>query len=380
MYKRLLLCLLTPLLTQAASTDPVGGILMPLKGNSDTLVGVPFVRERVFEGLIESISGNVITLAGTPGLEVDEYVYAAGVQPDTYYVTIASGPVDGNMQPTSASNEGGYYTITDNGTNTLTVDLAGDNLTNVRTNAVDGTGDRVFISSYWTLDTLMPDGSGIHASTTFTPNTKILLPDNDTAGINLAPDQSFFYYSGTAAGGEGWRKQGESPLTKYDDQVLAPDTYFIVRHEIAGDTELVMSGGVAMAAFRSPINVLSEGVEQDNFVFINFPTDTTLAESRLFESGAFTGSPSFTPVDRLLIFDNDTAGINKSASEIYFYYTGVAAGGPGWRKQGDSPLTIHDTTVVFKPGVGAIVRKGGTPSAGTDFWKSAPPYLTSGNL
>lgn len=362
---------------QAIGLDPKGVMIIPLKGESDTIIGVPLVREKVYEGTVESITGNVITLAGSPAWETDEFVYTGAInETDTYYVIIASGPVDGNGQPTAASKEGSYYTIIANTSDTLTVELAGDDLSGVATNVSDGVGDLVYIHPYWTLDRLFPGGGGLHQSPSFSPVSSVFLPDLGKAGINLSPHEIYFYYSGSLAGGPGFRRQGASPVQLYDDLPIAPDTYLIVRHTLAEDTELVLNADVCMVAYQTPLNVIASGVDQDNAVYLGFATDTTLSESQLFESGAFQGSTTFAPVDSLLIFNNDAAGINKSPYRIYFYYLGSEFGGPGWRLQGDSPTTIHDDRVVFQLGAGYIIRKSALQGAGSAFWKVAPPYLS----
>jgi len=365
---------IAPLAAFAATTDPMGGIVVNCPDSSDTRIALPFYRPPVFEGVVNSYSGNVITFSGTPGFAADQFVYEEGVQSNTYFVLVMSGEVDGEGQPAGASLEGSIFAITGNATDSVTVDLNGGSLSGLQQASVDASGDIVQIIPYWTLNTLFPEGEGFAASSTFTPSAVFMFPDMASAGTDLSTSDIFFYYSGVAAGGEGWRRSGSSPLTKFDDQVLTNEISYIVRNNSGSAFDVMISGSVPMAAYRTPLNTLAADVPQDNAIALNFPVDTTLSESQLFESGAFEGSATFTPADILLVYDNAAVGQNKSSSEVYFYYTGLAAGGPGWRKQGDSPLTIHDNEPVFSAGKGFVIRKGAQPAPQSSIWTAAPPY------
>src|SRR5205823_731476 len=70
------------------STDPVGFTTTTCPANSDTLLSVPFTRLPEFTGAIASVSGNVITVSGTP-FTASQFVYNAGNnQHNTYFVLI----------------------------------------------------------------------------------------------------------------------------------------------------------------------------------------------------------------------------------------------------------------------------------------------------
>jgi hypothetical protein len=82
-------------------------------------------------------------------------------------------------------------------------------------------------------------------------------------------------------------------------------------------------------------------------------TPISLSDSKLYESGLFEGTGTFTPIDT--INHQSAAGdpLSDGFTSTYFYYTGAAAGGVGWRKAGESPLTIFDTTNLP---TGALIR------------------------
>ena len=185
----------------------MGYTALPLLANSDTLVTIPFTRPAAFVGAIGSISSNVITVASSPGWTASQYQYLAGTRSDTYYAIV--GPnlatVSGTVAVTNGSTavtataglagimagdelivnglaynvasvtndtaltlsrafagttasgqtatydhspkEGSFYTVTDNGANTLTINLNGDSLGTV----VAGT--TVSLIPSWTLGT-----------------------------------------------------------------------------------------------------------------------------------------------------------------------------------------------------------------------------------
>ncbi len=363
-FPHIVLSLLLSVPAFGVSTDPVGAMKVTALGNSDTILSVPLHRAADFEGRINSIASNVITVDGTPDWTADQFVYSSPDQTNTYYVLIASG-----------SKEGSYFTVTANGSSTLTLDLAGDTLDGIMTTVADGTGDILRIIPYWTLNTVFPDGEGVHVSTNrFITNSEVLLPDQVTAGINLAPTSTFFYYQGSQLQGDGWYELGNTDV-KANDTVLYPDTYFILRNKLSSSTEIVFAGAVQMSGFALPINTLMANEAQDNFVAVTVPVDVTLTDSNLYESGAFTPTTNrFLIQDQLLVFDNTQVAQNKAPSDTYFYYTGSGLAGHGWYKVGDTTQTVSDQPI-FQPGKGYIVRKVATPTPGSEEWQGVPNYL-----
>src|SRR6476469_8572987 len=86
-----LLAILTAAAQTSVSTDPVGFTSTSCLSNSDTYVSIPFTRPPEFTGTIQSIAGSTITINGTPGWTTNRYVYAAGTQPNHYYVLLELG-------------------------------------------------------------------------------------------------------------------------------------------------------------------------------------------------------------------------------------------------------------------------------------------------
>jgi uncharacterized protein (TIGR02597 family) len=359
----------TPL-TQAetATTTPVGYNTIECLGNSDTYLNINFLRPAAAQVAVASVSGDTITVSSTPnppGWTEDQFVYAAGTQSNHYYVLVTEGP-----------KEGRYYDILDNTSTTLQVDLAGDTLEGQLTAET-----KIKIIPHWTFGTLFPDGEGVHPSSSHSGaqrQTSVLVPDLTTPGKDLAAATSYYYYSGANSPGPGWRKAGAANVLANDD-IIVPETPLIIRHLIGTPTTVTVVGDVQWNGFSALLNVLAGNTDQDNAITTKIPVPMTLAESRLFESGAFVGSPSHSGAQRqdtILVFDNSEVAMNKAGSASYYYYTGANAPGPGWRKAG-APNVLADDDVVFDLNHGIVIRKKGTPSPETSEWTLKPDYLAA---
>lgn len=349
---------LSALAVTTVATDPVGYIRLSVPAQSDAFVSAPLHRDAAFVGTVSSVAGGVITVAGTPGWTTNQFVFASGTQNNTYFAILKTG-----------SKRGAYFTVTANSATSLTVDLNGDTLTEVVS------GDALQLIPYWTLATLFPAGGGFPGSASFTPVGSVLFPSLTTAGVNLSSEATYFYYTGTAAGGPGWRRAGASPTLKFDHTVILPDIALTVRNLTGSSIALDNLGSAPMTGHSTIIGTINPFVDQDNVVSINAAASVSLANSGLISSGAMVGGATFTPVDTLFIFDNSIAGINKSSVGSYFYYSGTAAGGPGWRKVGSAPTTKFDDTTFLEPGVGYIIRKKGQATPTTVAWEYVAGYI-----
>ncbi len=385
------LCAL-PLLSKAVETDPAGFVTVNLAGNSDSYVYIPFKRSAEFVGTAAALSANgtydagepftdgnsnqiwdngeiftdtsnVIALTGTPGLTVNQFVYVSGTQPKRYYVFLKSG-----------TRVGMYYSVVSNAAASLTVDTAGDDLTT----AINST-TALEVIPYDTLGSIFPAGAGAHPSSSHSlavRQSEILLPNNTSAGIDLASPISYYYFSGVTGAGPGWRRAGASSVVANDD-VLMPDTFFIVRHNIATASALTFTGTVQMSQLATPIGTVANSLDQDNAVALPFATELSLSQLKLYESGAFVGSSSHSLLlrqDQVLVWDNSIIGKNKGSGTSYYYFTGTSGVGPGWRKSGASSV-IADNDIVIGPTKIIVIRKksGGAPV--TVLWSVKPPYV-----
>ncbi len=411
------------------ATDPVGFTSLALPANSDTLISLPFTRPVEYTGPISSVSttssGGVttttITLPSSTSFTQNQFAYAAGTQPKTYYAII--GPLltslTGTVSVTNGSTavtgsgftpiaqgdelvinglaynvasvtsdtalvlsraytgttatgqsasydhspkEGSYYTVTANGTSTLTVNLNGDSLSAV------ATGTSLSLIPYWTLGTAFPasDAGTSYIVSTGTTNrtrqTQVILPDLTDAGFNLPPGASYYSYNGA------WRLGQSDGTVPYDDTILPPTSNFTVRNA-ATATTFTPSGGVYMNRIVATLDTQSSSA-QDNAVSLPRPTTVTLNDLGLISSGSFaisTGTTNRTIKDTVIVYDNTQTGLNKPPAATYYYFNG------GWRL-GSSDGTVDYGTTPVAYGTGFTIRKAPVANGATSFWQNTRTY------
>lgn len=363
----LLLVAPVPLVAQDQETGPFGFNTLVCPANSDTIVGVPLRpngSRQATLGAAPAVNGDAATLsiAGTPAYAVNGFV-------PTWYVKFSSG-----------SKNGRFYTITANDASTLTIKLDGDDLAGVLA------GDNILIAQYWTLDSLfppagattawtgtapdaVPNGHAIVASTSTLAGgrrTEILLSDTMGAGTNLTSPAKYYIHGGM------WKLNNGGGTNRGPTTILYPDTYFRIRHPVAVTlpTKYRAQGEVEMGSFTIPLSTLATGQgKQDNYVCIPRPVDKTLDGLNLRQSGAFVASTSTLAGgrrDELLVFDNTTALINKSASATYYVHNGI------WKLNNGG--SSDRGSVVIPAGAGFIVRKYETATGASVFWSNTAGY------
>jgi uncharacterized protein (TIGR02597 family) len=345
-----------PLLVSAQSvaTEAVGFTTNTVLGNSDTHISPPFVRPPAFVGGIQSASGNTITVSGSP-FTPNQFVYNGSSQRNHYYALVGAAP-------SANPKEGHTYPIVGNGANTLTVQLSQDDLVGIPANA------QVTVIPNWTLATLFPPSD---QNVSFTPTTssasyktQIRVPDPSAAGIN-PPHTSYFFSNNVdgTSGNVGWRLVGDNTTDRGDDPLL-PDSYFVVRNLNGAPTlPLVTLGSVLTQKVTVPL-MTSTSSQQDNPVSLLRPLDVPLNATGLNRNDG-----SFTPNDRLLLFNNAVAGYDKQAS---VYYVDASAPNGPWRLQNDGTFSDRGGDVI-PSGTGFIVRKAQTATGQPAFWTNSFP-------
>jgi uncharacterized protein (TIGR02597 family) len=343
---------IAPAFAQTATSNPAGFNTSACPANSDTRIAATLTRPPVFTGAVTTPlpgAGNVVTVSGSPSWTANQFGPVGGNS--THYAIF--GPA-----ATTYAAEGKFFAISANGANTLTLDLAGDDISSVPANA------QVQVIPYWTLATLFPPADA-NASFVPSPNsinrqTEILIPNHAAPGINAPAASIYFFLTGA------WRKVGQPVTTDFGGDVISPADNFIVRNKATG-TSLVNLGSVEVKAVTTPLATQVAG-KQDNFVGLVRPVDVQLQQLGLITSGAFSASPnSISRTDELLVFDNVATGLNKPASAIYFYFNSA------WRKVGQ-PVTSNFDTDIIPAGAGFVVRKNQTAGGTTAFWKNTPTY------
>lgn len=339
---------------------PFGVNKITCLANSDTIVGIPFRKQ-----------GSLTTSIGTPTLVEGET--------DLWLIPLASLTLEADslnnthyLHMTSGTHDGRWYDIVGNTTNSVTIDLNGDELTGV------ANGDSAVIAEYWTLDTLFPPDQATGDATTTghaivgssgtgsrSRMTEILYPDLVGAGINRAATKQYFIDSLTAE----W-KDSEGNITA-GNTILWPDVMFTIRHpsRVSASTAYIMNGEVITERMVIGLSTNDIG-EHDNYIALPRPVDVALEDLNLGGTSAYVGSAgvgSRNRKDEILLVDNSVQGMNKSAT-IQYYYDSIAG---IWRNaEGDTDATGD----VIPAGTGFVIRKSSTVDGITHFWQQSPSY------
>lgn len=342
-------CLLTAIaLAQSSlfgvSTDPVGFVSVSVPANSDAVLAVPLNRAAEFKGVIQSISGNVITVAGTPAWTAN--AFAPGVTANkTYAVQIAGG-----------AKEGMIGRITANGVNTITVTLdSGDDLTNIGTVAApldpDGAGpltaqaDQLDIMPYWTPQSLLsnpPNGTEIFSYRSITSSGAV--------GTNQSPSILTVYDSGSSS----WLDQITEEVVNHTP--LRFGSAFALRNNSASAYNVSFVGSVPMSKHRSHLATLTGNVDQDIRIGFSSPVPELLSAVNLPASNG----------DQLFIYDNSAPGKNKSPTQVLVFDSGT------WL---DSVTESPVPSFQLIPGSGYVYRKFRTANPTVSVWTDIQSYL-----
>lgn len=323
------------------TTDPVGFVSVTVPANSDAVLAVPLNRTSEYKGTVASISGNVVTVSGTPGWTASQFVYNGTTQLKTYAMQMASG-----------TKEGLVAKITANTTSTITVQFTGsDDLVGVVA------GDQIDIMPYWTPGSLV--------SATLPVGTELIGFVDAGAGVNLGASEVYLH-----TGSNVWEDEVNGGSAT--NIPLPFGASIILRNSSAGALSLSFVGSVPMNKFRIRLGTLAAGVEQD--IAFGYMSPVPEALSTVGNPAVPVGQQSANalglPVqagDTIIGFDNSEVGINKGAAEVY-QWTGTA-----FEDQVNGGNVAY--TVTLKPGFGYIFRKAATASAQSVVWTHLQSYL-----
>ena len=316
------------------ATDPVGFVSISVPADSDAVLAVPLYRTPVFRGVIQSISGNVVTVSASANWVADQFKQVTPTQNDTFAALIATGDAENN------GKEGMIGKITANGTNTLTVQLdQDDTFAGVKTETSNpGAGDQIDVMAYWTpaslLGTSLPNG------------VQLLLFPTNQAGINIRSQTTLTMTAGA------WTNGAENA----NNLQLFFGQGFVLRNATASPQVVSMVGSVPMATHRYVLRKNSStGTAQDIRIGYTSPVPEIIGNLKV----------GFTPGDQLLVFDNAAAGKNKSSVKTLVY------SGSFWY---DGAVNVT-TSFKLQPGQGYIFRRAPSASAGATVWATMQSYL-----
>lgn len=328
----------------AATTDPVGFVGLTVKANSDATIAVPLNRAAVFKGMIQSISGNTVTVAGTPAWTTapQQFVQALPAQTNTYAIQLASG-----------TKEGMTAKVISNTANSVTVQFeAGDDLSGVIAEDADGVagnGDQIDIIPYWTPSTLF----------SVVPPVGLELAGFEAAGAGINFGASELYIHVGANDWEDGINGGSAPHTP-----LRFGSAFVARNNSGTAYSATFVGSVPMTTCRIRLSTKAGGLAQDQYIGYQSPIPEPLATASNPNALGFPVQVG----DTIQGFDNNVSGINKGADEIYIW-TGTA-----W-EDGINGGDVTPGVQSLKPGFGYIFQKAATVTPTSVVWVHTPGYL-----
>ena len=352
-----------PSSAETIRSKPMGMVKITSKKDSDLPFSIPLDRRPDYAGSALRVSGNEITVSGTP-FTASQFVYAAGSQPNTYFMLVRSGTLEGRI-----------YDLVSNTTTSFTVNP------NHPSNDLSAQGlqatDKICVVPYWTLGTLFPNGEGVPASTDpFNPTGLVLVRNADEAGIRRAPSKAFLYYNDTTGDADGWYDSGNLGGGLVNDLPLTREAFYVLRNLGMGDTSVSFLGDVPVVPFTTEVGNIESGPAQDSYLGSPYPVEMALGESGLITSGAFrVSSDPFAPTDLLLTYDYAAiADLRPAPSKAYLYHENPTDSSVnGWYDASNLGAGVVDAQTIFKPAQSYIIRSA-AGTAGTTTWKAPVPY------
>lgn len=319
----------------ASAVSAVGYNAVTVPTNSDVLVSVPFTKDASGSFAVSSVTASGVTVTD---------------------ILTANAYTNGYVRFTSGGGAGLWSTISANGTGGFTL---------ANTNALTGVqaGDSFKVYPHQTLASVFParmEGVSFKKSASAAVHsTEILFPNTSSVGINKSPSATYYFYN------NAWRKAGSASSLNFDNTVVSPQEYFILRNRGTNTLTYVASGNVEpVAAGRY---VATQTAKDDVAAVSGRPMAMTLASLKLGGTSAFvTSTSAAVHKDELLMFSNSAAGQNKAPTATYYYYNNA------WRKAGASSSVSYDNEPV-PAGAALIIRKA-SGTAGAAAWNQSSPF------
>ena len=316
----------------ASAVDAVGFNRTPVPANSDALVSIPFTKAPEGAYTVSSVPGSgVVRVTGT----------VTGSYADTYYVRFTGGNANGL-----------WSTITANTTSGFT--LAN---TDVASRVV--AGDTFIVYPHHTLSSLFPNGyEGISFITAgddgVNPGATIVLIKDTSIGTDKAAAKMCVHL-----GSFGWY---DGDWNQVDGLVLEPGTFVQVRNaDEAKELDVFIAGDVPETKMAAVLPTSASG-DNDLYLVNPYPVDVTLGQLGLETWASSEDGTTFKGL--VLLYDNATAGTDKSASVMGFYLTGDKWYDGDWN---------DITNLIIPSGMGVVLRDS-SGVAGTGVWSVNKPY------
>lgn len=390
----------------AAYSTTWGVTTLTFPPNSDTYVSLLFPCEEAFRGnvlsvetaadrgfdSVEGIEANDVVLNfADNSFAANEFTPAGNEEGNSFYLLVATGPLDAEGQPTGSSEEGAWLHILANGSNYVIISESDvlnslDDVNNLTTTfGEDNEKVLVKIIPYWTLEKLFPGGEGIAAISSggeIGTKSEILFPSlpdvNDpedsenVPGIDLgASERLVLFDSGSAltwitvSGGQfddAGLPYGQSPLNPY--------SFIVVRNQTDDELSVSHYGPVNTSAVRIPVGTVAANKSQDNPVGYVIPVtidiDLLGLESVVEATGTITED-----FDEVLVY-NTNGGIDRGVNVRLFRFAGDNG---KWYETDGTPASDSDFSLA--PGDAILIRKKAGDSASASEWVFLPQVIRS---
>ncbi len=295
----------------------------------------PFVRETVFAGTVDSVSGQTVTFATSAGTVDLATLLVSGF---SYY-----------MEVTAGDNEGQRFDVTSALGNTVT--LANDNnlFANVAPyNTLTGAppaatlpGDKIILRRHWTLADVFPPASyGATGDRTTADQVQLL--------ANGVWTVYWLYNDGVLP--PRWVKTGDNTYADQGAIVLAPGQGLFFNNQTSVKSILTY-GEVRENNFIRPLSIGS------NLVGGGYPLDQSAAGRTMTTANGFFGSRDIATADTFYIWNGDgTVGATGYAS---YFLNNNAPRTPSvikWAKVGDVTLTARDSEILLLGNRSVLIR------------------------
>ena len=334
----------------SVSTSPVGFINLTIKGTDAgsglTAISVPMLPQVVYSGVISGAAGTELTDDSATWADDQYPTYDpddAGADYDpmaAYYVEITNH--------TDAAQIGTIFEIFGSAASKKTLTVRGD--------ATGLDGASYTIRKFRTLADVFGDTNtaGLTTAAGASSSDVIYKVGEEDGSVSFL---RYYYQTAPAfAGGNGWRKAGDSN-TEMKDLPIYPDEGLIVRRRSASDVSVTLPGSIKTNNSRKSL------LQGFNLVSISYPVERTLDQIGLDDSKLTSAAG---PSDSDVIYMLDASG----QFERYYYQTApLFAGGNGWRKAGDSSTDQKDAPIPAGSAIIVLRRN----SSAVD-WSTAVPF------
>jgi hypothetical protein len=317
----------TALSAQSAASTPAGCFPVLLQAGADNAIGIPLQRSAGFVGRIHSISGFEITLATSAGWTPNELI-GANAKNEKYFCQIRTGALAGATLPIISNDDGSFM-----------ISPQSEDITELLSDAQDGTGDVILVIPYWTPESLFN-------YTQVPEKTKLILLESDSTDVCA----SLVYASGLWTDLHG--NDASSSIIKRGEGLL------VCLPANTADVHLNILGHVPTTPERFVFDAADDNQGKDVFFALSHPEGIALQDAGLELD------------DRTIIFAYDGAsGYGGNPAAVYTFYEGY-----GWF---DELFQAVDASIALDPGRAYFIRVPQAEPYTQWVWTRSPNYVSS---